>query len=615
MEQTTNEVKRPGAGGTRAKTRGGKGGGGSALLIALGLTAAILVGAYVGLCAYANTQNAFYGNYTINGVDVGGMSVGQAAETLAAELPAQTITVSSSQDPASEGWTDAPNATVTLGELGYTAERCPEIAQSRFAHQQSGGFFSRGGQFLSAVTSSSKNNVTLEERDEEVFRQGVAKLAQELSREPREGSHSVDGDLLSITKSANGRSVQTEVLAKALENAIEKTETEAKVSFDQEKAPAITAQSVHDAMAGEMKNAGYDAATGTIIPEQVGADFDVAQAQKLLNDAGPGETITIQADIQEPEVTAEVLQKVLFRDLLGEYTTHVSGTAARINNVRLASAAFNGTVLNSGEVFSYNGVVGQRTTAKGYQGAPAYVNGDTVNEIGGGVCQPSSTLYYACLLANMEITERYAHRYIPAYITRGMDATVSWGGPDYKFTNNTAYPVKIVASYANNYLTVQLYGTKTDDVTVKMTYETLSTTPFKTVTQEDPTMAPGKQTVKVTPYTGYKVRTYRNLYDGTGKLISSEFEANSDYKSRDKVIVTGPAAPASGTVSGAETGGTTAATPPAAAPAPAEPETPAVTEPPAPAEVPVTAPAEIPAEPEAPPEDFTPVIVIPPAEE
>lgn len=85
--------------------------------------------------------------------------------------------------------------------------------------------------------------------------------------------------------------------------------------------------------------------------------------------------------------------------------------------------------MNSGDVFSYNDVVGQRTAARGYQAAPAYVQGETVDEIGGGICQTSSTLYLACLRSNLEITERYAHRYVPAYITAGMDATVSWGGP------------------------------------------------------------------------------------------------------------------------------------------------------------------------------------------
>ena len=197
--------------------------------------------------------------------------------------------------------------------------------------------------------------------------------------------------------------------------------------------------------------------------------------------------------------------------------------------------------MNSGDVFSYNDVVGQRTAARGYQAAPAYVQGETVDEIGGGICQTSSTLYLACLRSNLEITERYAHRYVPAYITAGMDATVSWGGPDYKFTNNSLYPIKIVTIYENNYLTVRILGPNVDGTSVKMTNEHLSTTPYETVYEDDPTLAPGPEKVKTTPYTGYKYRTYRNVYDANGKLISSAYEATSDYKSRNKVILRGPA--------------------------------------------------------------------------
>ena len=193
-------------------------------------------------------------------------------------------------------------------------------------------------------------------------------------------------------------------------------------------------------------------------------------------------------------------------------------------------------------MFSYNGVVGQRTKAKGYKEAPAYVQGQTVNEVGGGVCQPSSTLYLASLRSNMQITERYAHRYVPAYIPAGMDATVSWGGPDYKFTNNTLYPVKIKTSYnsSNGYLTVTLYGTKTDDTHVEVVNEFLGTTPWKTIYRTDTSLPKGSSKVSVTPYTGYKYRTYRNLYDGNGNLIESKYEATSDYKVRDQVILRNP---------------------------------------------------------------------------
>lgn len=129
-------------------------------------------------------------------------------------------------------------------------------------------------------------------------------------------------------------------------------------------AVTLTAQEIHDSVAGVVKNAGYDAATDTIIPEQMGAEFDVTTAQTALDAAQPGETVSIPAQVEMPAVTAEELEDVLFRDVLGECRTHVSGTSARINNVKLSSAAFNGVVLNSGEVFSYNGTVGERTAAR-----------------------------------------------------------------------------------------------------------------------------------------------------------------------------------------------------------------------------------------------------------
>ncbi len=117
--------------------------------------------------------------------------------------------------------------------------------------------------------------------------------------------------------------------------------------------------------------------------------------------------------------------------------------------------------------------------------------GETVDEVGGGVCQTSSTLYYACLRANLEITERYAHRYVPAYIDWGMDATVSWGGPDYKFTNNTNYPIKIVTTYSGGYLTVKILGTNVDGTSVKMTNEVPLHHPWETVYKDDPTLPAG----------------------------------------------------------------------------------------------------------------------------
>nr|WP_325211993.1 VanW family protein [uncultured Oscillibacter sp.] len=601
MGQMTNEV---GTGGARLKK-----GSAAPVFIALALTAAIMAAGYAGLCAWAGSRTTFYPRETIGGVDVGGLTVEQAGQVLAGSLPGRTLSVSPVQTAEDEGWPPEPvESSVTLGELGYTAEQCPGIAQRHFEEQSAAPFLTRGARVLSLLTDSTGDALTAQDRDEEIFRQGVAQVAEDLTLEPADGSFEVRDDEILLTREANGRSVGEEGLALALERAAAGGETEIQVDVTTRPAEVLSIQEVHGAVSGEMENARYDQATGGILPEKRGASFDTVSAQRMLNAAAPGETVSIPADIQEPEITAEELKSVLFRDLLGECTTHVGGTAARVSNVKLASAAFDGTVMNSGDVFSYNETVGQRTEAKGYKAAPAYVQGETVDEIGGGVCQPSSTLYYACLLANMEITERYAHRYIPAYITRGMDATVSWGGPDYKFTNNTKYPLKIVASYDKGYLTVQLWGTKTDDLTVKMTYETLSTTPFEEVEQLDPALAPGQRQVKVTPYTGYKVKTYRNIFDGSGALISSDVEDTSDYKHRDRLVLVGPPKE-----------DTPAASVPVVPGTPAEqtPAQPGTTEPSVPAAAPAEVPANPPAEPETPAEPAEPpsIVVIPPSEE
>ena len=589
MEQTTNEaVVQKNQGGARLK-KGGKG-----PLVVLGVIVGVLVLAYVGLCAYAGSLDTFYPNYHINGIAVGGMTVEQASQALAAELPEQVMTLHCGGNPVKSGWPSDSLPPVTLGELGYTEERCGAIAQRLFDQQKSCGFFSQGSRFLSALFSSTGETVSDEDMDASVFQEQVTRLARELALEPQDTTYSIGENSISITKAVNGRSVKEDALADALMHAIRTYGTQgeliAYISFAHFNPWSLTAQAIHDEVAAEMKNAGYDPETKSITPERLGAEFDVAAAQKALDAADPGETVEIPAVIEYPTVTAQELKTVLFRDVLGEARTKVGGTAARISNVKLSAASINGHVLNSGDVFSYNGVVGQRTAANGYQPAPAYVKGETVDEIGGGICQTSSTLYLACLRGNLEITERHAHRYIPAYIAAGMDATVSWGGPDYQFTNNTDYPIKIVTSYEGGYLTVKVLGTNATGITAKMTNEKLSTTDFQVVYEDDPTLAPGTEKVKTTPYTGSKWKTYRNLYDANGKLISSTYEDTSDYKARNKVILKGPAkaeVPASGPAD-------------IPAPTPEAPDTPAVPE------TPVEPPTETPTEPEEPT-----IIVIP----
>lgn len=603
MEEMAKNAMVQKSGGARLKKSGRK------PLIVIAVILAVLCAAYVGLCAYAGSLDVFYPNTTINEVDVAGCTVAEAAERLRAELPGRQVEFylplpdkTGDGVSAPEGETlydEAPAATVTYADLGVTdtldyetdAQLVFDLAQVRT------GFFTRGWNYLGCLFGSRGTKGITLEPEEDAFQSQMEQLSGQFSKDPQDTAYTVDENGLQVTLAQNGLAVSADALAedtKLFFSSVTAEDPGRIYVADAQilSAKTMTAQEIYDAVSGDVKNAGYDAATGTITPERIGAEFDVTAAQSKLDAAAPGETVDIDAQIEFPAVTADELKGVLFRDVLGQCRTHVSGTAARINNVKLSAAACNGVVLNTGDVFSYNATTGQRTTAKGYQAAPAYVQGETVDEVGGGVCQTSSTLYYACLRSNLEITERYAHRYVPAYIDWGMDATVSWGGPDYKFTNNTNYPIKIVTSYSGGYLTVKILGTNVDGTSVKMTNEVLSTTPWETVYKDDDTLPAGTEKVTTTPYTGYKVKSYRNVYDKNGKLISSTYEATSDYKVRNKVISRGPALPekpASGTTE-----------------LPAEPQTPS-------AAVPDTPDATVQQTPQV-PENESPILVVTPEE-
>ena len=533
MEQTKN-----GAVGTTQKHPGGarlsqekK----SKAPVVIGILLVALLGAYAGLCAYAASLETFYPNRHINGVEVGGLTADQAQERLQTQLLAQMVKVTDAE-------TGDVLDMVTLRDLGYTEESFAGDAAWWLGEQRRASFLEKGWAFLNTVTGRWPGGSNWRDFDETALRAAAARIAADYAEPPVHASYEVVEGAIRVTKACDGRRLDETALREALRAVHEYYDADyrVEVSFVTDPARTLTAQQLHDAVHGEMKNASYDIESGTILPETLGADFGVRSAQDLLDAAAPGETVTISARIEFPAVTAKKLEEVLFRDVLGECKTRVTGTTARRTNVRLAAEKIQGYVMNAGDVFSYNETVGKRTAEAGFQPAPAYVKGETVDEIGGGICQVSSTLYYACLRGNLAITERYAHRYVPAYIDWGMDATVSWGGPDYKFTNDTLYPIRIETVYEGGWLTVRLLGTNVDGIYAKMTNEVLSRTDWETEYVEDEAIAPGAEEVKTTPYTGYKVKSYRHVYDKDGNLLSSAFEADSNYKVRNKVILRAP---------------------------------------------------------------------------
>lgn len=300
-----------------------------------------------------------------------------------------------------------------------------------------------------------------------------------------------------------------------------------------------------DAIAAEFCSAAQDAVidpeTYEVIMETYGYSFDMEKAQELLEASQYGETITLPMTMVAPEVLGGPIKETLFRDVLCEYQTEHTKDERRNTNLTLACAAINGMVLDPGEEFDFNTVVGKRTAEKGYRYAAAYSSGKTVLDIGGGVCQVSSTLYYCTLIADLEIINRSPHSYISSYMPAGMDATVNWGGPDFTFKNSTNYPIRIEMWVADGYVHCKLIGTDEKDYYVEMEYEIIGYQTASSVVEVYPPDNPeGYKDGEViqTAYNGCTVRTYKLKYDKeTKELISKEEDQISKYKKRDKITV------------------------------------------------------------------------------
>jgi vancomycin resistance protein YoaR len=166
-----------------------------------------------------------------------------------------------------------------------------------------------------------------------------------------------------------------------------------------------------------------------------------------------------------PKVDSELLGNIRTKRI-GRYVTSFNpGNKKRTNNIRLATKAINNFVVFPGETFSFNKVVGKRTASKGYLRAPVIVRGEFSEDIGGGICQVSSTLFNAVDNAGLQIVQRFSHSRKVPYIPPGRDATVSWYGPDFVFKNKYNQPVLIQAKTIGHLLVIKVYSS--DVINVK----------------------------------------------------------------------------------------------------------------------------------------------------
>lgn len=553
---------------------------------------AVLISFLFVLTLVQTTSSSIAGGVTAGGVDLSGLSKEDALSLLQSRI-------AEASDEVIEMDADGDRFSATARDLGVFYN-CEETVENAFAYGHS-GFFSSILPALRGLFRIPKPIDLVYDINDITFEKFMASHTD--YSETVEAHFTVTDDAVVVTNGQSAFTVDPTEVREALHDKL-KTLDFSGISFsktdvspipfdldgflEEYSRPAEAASYKRDDTGNVYITHGNDRVT-----------LDRKEAERLIREhKEPGETFSIPATVEKSTHTSEELADALFRDVLSSYTTsYASSDANRSTNVALAAKSCNDIVLLPGEVFSYNNALGKRTPEKGYKLAGAYANGESVQEYGGGICQVSSTLYNAAMLADMKIESRTCHMFSVAYVPIGRDATVDYGTVDFCFSNNTDYPVKIHAYTTDaKQVVCEIIGTKTRDFSVSFETSDVTSVPYTTKETPDPTLPAGTEKVVKGGSNGLRCTVYRIVtVDGAE---ASRTQTSSYYMPHNAEKLVGTkAVPASAEVETPTT------------PTPAEtPTTPAPVETPTPAETP--APVETPPAPvETAPVEETPAPV------
>lgn len=463
------------------------------------VTLVILGASYVGACKMIGEDQVIWENTAVNGVVITDLTT-QEAEKAVQEKFAQTY-----QDTALHITLDGQEYSIPVfSVLGIHPEEEIEKAYE-LGH---GHWLTRGidwvrkgfGQQMQKEITVEPSVTYPELLDELIENSGILNY-----NSMKESSYEIQDYNLVIHKGKTGKSADLERLKESILQALEKKDFDTVIDcpYTEHAYGDLVIQEIAQEIQKEASNAGFDKEANEVIPSQEGISLDTDRAVEIYNQTAEGADAVIELIVTKPEISTEDMKANLFTTAIGNYSTNGGGTSNRRSNISLAVKAIDNKVLLPGETFSYNDTLGKRTTEKGYKEAGAYSDGSVVQEVGGGICQVSSTLFAAVLETNLEIVQRRNHSMTVSYMPMGLDATVSWGGPDLKFKNSRKYPIKISASYNGGKIYVEILGANETDTTTKVS-----------------TKATGDMSVD----------TYRSIYDASGALISEEKVCSSRYR-------------------------------------------------------------------------------------
>ena len=374
----------------------------------------------------------------------------------------------------------------------------------------------------------------------EMLDQVVKNINKSIEGAVVQSSYYIENQKLIITSGKDGLEVEANQLFQEIYKAV-KDDTQSQlitIPMMTAEPDEIDLQKIHQEVYKEVQNAYYTQNPFTIYPESDGIDFDMENAKILL--AEPKEQYEIPLIITKPTKTIQQIGTEAFPDQLATFSTNYQASNTnRTTNLKLSAGKINGTVLLPGEEFSYNKIVGERTIAAGYKEAATFSGGKVVDGLGGGICQISSTLYDAVVMANLEVTERRNHQFVTSYVGAGKDATVVWGSQDFKFKNTRKYPIRITATVQGGVATVQIWGLK-EEVEYDITIETKKTATISYTTQyiQDASLPAGQQKVVQEGNNGRKVEAYK-VTRLNGQVISKTLLSKDTYNAMKKIVRVG----------------------------------------------------------------------------
>lgn len=498
------------------------------------LVAAVVLVAFFGLSIYANSSDDIYPGISVNGVDVGGMSLEEATaeitEKIVNPVANRNITFKCGEN----------EKTVSAIELTPDGIDAAVIAKQAYDGGRSDGWFANTFAFVGALMGNTDIKAEID-LDNELLKAVVDEISASYAEDVRETGYSIEGNTLTIIRGKGGRLVD-------MGKAIEKTRaaladvkiSEVVLEVEEAQPKDVNVDELYAEITKPAQDAYYKKENGqlVIVDAVDGVVIDKAEVEKALKSGK--EEFDIKVSFTKASKTAADLNKNLFRDVMGEWSSSYStSSAARATNVELTSDRINGYILLPGEVFSYDKTVGSRTLANGYKSAGVYVGNKVESGIGGGICQTSSTLYGAVLYSNLEIVERTSHSLPVAYVPKGQDATIAEGYIDFRFKNNTEYPVKIISTYSNRKLVCKIVGVKTEGQSVEVVHTVTGTLYPKLDRKTDESIPQGYKKTVVKGAPGYTIASKR-IVKADGKVIKEEKLVSSRYNATNTEELVNP---------------------------------------------------------------------------